>query len=102
MAKNYSSPPAMIIDPKKKYSAIFHTEKGDITITLFTDRAPVTVNNFVFLAKDAFYDGTTFHRVIADFMVQGGDPKAAGAVAPATVGMTRRARLLSRTIVQAS
>ncbi len=82
MAKNYSSPPAMIIDPKKKYSAIFHTEKGDITITLFADRAPVTVNNFVFLAKDGFYDGTTFHRVLADFMVQGGDPEGSGRGGP--------------------
>src|SRR5271166_1215944 len=72
----------MTIDPKKKYQAILHTEKGDINVNLFADRAPITVNNFVFLARDGFYDGTTFHRVIPDFMVQGGDPTASGRGGP--------------------
>lgn len=82
MAKSYNTAPAMQIDQKKKYEAIFHTERGDIRMTLFADRAPVTVNNFVFLARDGFYDGTTFHRVISDFMVQGGDPQGTGTGGP--------------------
>jgi cyclophilin family peptidyl-prolyl cis-trans isomerase len=82
MAKSYSKPPEMAIDSKKKYVAIFHTEKGDIKVNLFADRAPVTVNNFVFLARDGFYDGTTFHRVIKNFMVQGGDPEGRGTGGP--------------------
>ncbi len=72
----------MVIDPKKKYSAIFHTSKGDFTIELFADKVPNTVNNFVFLAKDGFYNDTTFHRVIKDFMVQGGDPEGSGRGGP--------------------
>ena len=79
---SYSKPPDMVIDPKKKYQAVFHTERGDIKINLFADRAPVTVNNFVFLARDGFYNGTTFHRVIQDFMVQGGDPTGTGTGGP--------------------
>ncbi len=82
MAKSYPKPPDMVIDPKKKYKAIFHTEKGDMTVDLFADRAPVTVNNFVFLARDGFYNGTTFHRVINNFMVQGGDPQGTGTGGP--------------------
>lgn len=82
MAKNYQKAPEMVIDPKKKYTAIFHTAKGDIKVNLFTDRAPITVNNFVFLAREGFYDGTTFHRVIRDFMVQGGDPLGTGTGGP--------------------
>src|SRR5258708_2191518 len=82
MAKSYPKPPAMTIDPKKKYQAIFHTERGDIKIDLFADKAPITVNNFVFLARDGFYDGTQFHRVILDFMVQGGDPEGSGRGGP--------------------
>jgi cyclophilin family peptidyl-prolyl cis-trans isomerase len=78
MAKQYGSAPAMTIDPKQKYTAIFKTERGDIRISLFADKAPVTVNNFVFLARDGFYDNTTFHRVIPDFMAQGGDPTGTG------------------------
>lgn len=70
----YASPPALTIDPKKTYRATFQTSRGTIEVDLFTDRAPTTVNNFVSLARDGFYDGTKFHRVIADFMVQGGDP----------------------------
>jgi cyclophilin family peptidyl-prolyl cis-trans isomerase len=61
---------------------VIHTEKGDIKVDLFADRAPITVNNFVFLARDGFYDGTTFHRVIRDFMVQGGDPTGTGTGGP--------------------
>ena len=82
MAKSYNGYPEMVIDSKKKYQAVFHTERGDIKINLFADRAPVTVNNFVFLARDGFYNGTTFHRVIKDFMVQGGDPQGTGTGGP--------------------
>lgn len=82
MAKQYNSPPAMTIDPKKKYTAIFKTEAGDFEIALFADKAPKTVNNFVFLAREKFYDGVTFHRVIKDFMVQGGDPTGTGTGGP--------------------
>lgn len=82
MAQNYSEPPKMTIDPKKKYQAIFHTSKGDIRVNLFADRAPITVNNFVFLAREKFYDGTTFHRVIENFMAQGGDPTGSGRGGP--------------------
>src|SRR4051812_21430395 len=82
MAKSYSKAPDMVIDSKKTYQAIFHTEKGDIRINLFADRAPVTVNNFVFLARDGFYDGTTFHRIISNFMAQGGDPLGTGTGGP--------------------
>jgi cyclophilin family peptidyl-prolyl cis-trans isomerase len=82
MAKTYNAPPAMSIDPKKTYTAIFHTAKGDIRVNLFADRAPTTVNNFVFLARDGFYNGTTFHRVIANFMAQGGDPGGDGRGGP--------------------
>ncbi|MCC6904839.1 MAG: peptidylprolyl isomerase [Anaerolineae bacterium] len=82
MAKQYSSPPAMVIDPAKQYSAVFKTQRGDIRVNLFADHAPVTVNNFVFLAREGFYDSTTFHRVIGDFMVQGGDPTGSGRGGP--------------------
>lgn len=82
MAKSYSSYPEMVIDPSKNYRAKIHTNRGVIEIDLFADRAPKTVNNFVFLAKDGFYDGLTFHRVIDDFMIQGGDPKGTGTGGP--------------------
>ena len=78
MAKHYSAPPSMGIDPKQKYQATFKTEKGDFVIELYADKAPKTVNNFVFLARDGFYDNTTFHRVIKGFMAQGGDPTGSG------------------------
>lgn len=80
--KQWSKPPEMQIDPKKNYSAILHTDKGDIRVQLFTDKAPRTVNNFVFLARQGFYDGTIFHRVISNFMVQGGDPTGTGMGGP--------------------
>ncbi len=82
MAKQWSKSPAMAIDPKKKYSAIISTEKGDMVFQLFADKAPKTVNNFVFLAREGFYDGLIFHRVIKDFMVQGGDPTGKGSGGP--------------------
>jgi cyclophilin family peptidyl-prolyl cis-trans isomerase len=72
----------MEIDPTKHYQAIFHTEKGDITAELFAAQAPKTVNNFVFLARQGFYNGTTFHRVIRNFMIQGGDPRGTGTGGP--------------------
>ncbi|MBI3361042.1 MAG: peptidylprolyl isomerase [Chloroflexi bacterium] len=82
MSKKYPAPPAMVIDPKKKYTATFKTEKGDFAVDLFADKAPKTVNNFVFLARDDFYDGVTFHRVIRDFMAQAGDPTGTGTGGP--------------------
>ena len=78
MSKQYPQPPKMTIDPAKKYSATIETSKGGIVCDLFAKDAPMTVNNFVFLAKEKFYDGTKFHRVIGDFMVQGGDPTGTG------------------------
>ena len=82
MPKQYSSPPEMVIDTTKTYYAIFKTDKGDIKIKLFADKAPQTVNNMVFLAREGYYDGTTFHRVIPDFMAQGGDPTGSGMGGP--------------------
>jgi cyclophilin family peptidyl-prolyl cis-trans isomerase len=82
MSKQYDAPPAMQIDPNKTYTATFKTERGDIVVDLFAKQAPVTVNNFVFLARDGYYDDTTFHRVINGFMVQGGDPTASGRGGP--------------------
>ena len=82
MAKQYSAPPAMQIDANKNYSATIETSRGKIVVDLFAKDAPKTVNNFVFLAREKFYDGTTFHRVIPDFMVQGGDPKGTGTGGP--------------------
>ena len=82
MAKEYKSAPAMQIDPKKAYVAHFKTTKGSFDVQLFADKAPVTVNNFVFLVRDGFYDGVSFHRVIADFMIQGGDPTGTGRGGP--------------------
>ncbi len=82
MSKQWNTPPKMIIDPQKKYTAIFKTEKGDIKFELFADKAPQTVNNLVFLAREGYYDNTTFHRVIAGFMAQGGDPTGSGMGGP--------------------
>lgn len=80
--QQWSIPPAFEIDPNKSYAAAMHTEKGDITFTLFADKTPNTVNNFVFLSRQGYYNGTIFHRVIADFMVQGGDPVGTGSGGP--------------------
>jgi peptidyl-prolyl cis-trans isomerase B (cyclophilin B) len=82
MSKQYSAPPAMAIDPAKKYAATFETSRGTIVADLFPKDAPKTVNNFVFLAREGFYDGTVFHRVIGDFMIQGGDPTGTGRGGP--------------------
>lgn len=76
--KTYPAPPSMVIDTAKQYTAIIETEKGNLVLELFAQDVPVTVNNFVFLARDGFYDNTTFHRVIAGFMAQGGDPTGTG------------------------
>jgi peptidyl-prolyl cis-trans isomerase B (cyclophilin B) len=72
----------MSIDTAKKYSATLETSSGTIAVDLFAKEAPTTVNNFVFLARDGFYDGTVFHRVIVDFMIQGGDPTGSGRGGP--------------------
>src|SRR5579862_8526691 len=82
MPKQYPSPPQMTIDANKKYSATFNTSRGEIVCELFAKEAPKTVNNFVFLARDKFYDGTKFHRVLANFMIQGGDPEGSGRGGP--------------------
>ena len=80
--KRYEKPPEMKIDPSKKYSATLETDKGKIVVELFAKEAPKTVNNFVFLAREGFYDGVVFHRVIPDFMVQTGDPTGTGRGGP--------------------
>ncbi len=82
MAKQWQSQPAMQIDPKKSYTVSMATNKGTIDIELFAEHAPVTVNNFVFLAREGFYDGVSFHRVISNFVIQGGDPTGTGSGGP--------------------
>jgi Peptidyl-prolyl cis-trans isomerase (rotamase) - cyclophilin family len=82
MAKQWASPPPMTIDPNKRYTATFETSRGTIVCELFAKEAPKTVNNFVFLAREGFYNNTTFHRVIKDFMIQGGDPTGTGRGGP--------------------
>jgi peptidyl-prolyl cis-trans isomerase B (cyclophilin B) len=82
MAKQWNNPPAMQIDEKKSYQATISTNRGDIVVDLFTKDAPKTVNNFVFLANEGFYDGVPFHRVISNFMIQGGDPTGTGRGGP--------------------
>ena len=82
MAKQYDAAPPMVIDPAKRYSATIATERGDIVVELYADKAPATVNNFVFLARDGYYDGVTFHRVIGNFMAQTGDPTGTGRGGP--------------------
>ncbi len=95
-SKQYAKPPEMSIDLGKNYAATFDTTRGTIVCDLFAVDAPLTVNNFVFLAREGFYDGTVFHRVIADFMVQGGDPMGTGTGGPGykfrdeTVGNPRK------------
>lgn len=80
--KQWSSPPEMQIDPQKAYFATIETDRGIIELELYPQHAPHTVNNFVFLARDGFYDGVTFHRVIDNFMIQGGDPTGTGRGGP--------------------
>ncbi len=82
MAQQWSTPPEMQIDPKKSYTATIETTQGNIVVKLAPEHAPKTVNNFVFLAKEGYYDGITFHRVINNFMVQGGDPTGSGRGGP--------------------
>ncbi len=81
-SRMYARPPSMVIDPSKRYTATVSTDKGDIRIELHADKAPRTVNNFVFLAREGFYNGVTFHRVISGFMAQGGDPSGTGRGGP--------------------
>jgi len=80
--KQYENKPPMNLDSGKEYEAIIKTNKGDMKFKLFATEAPITVNNFVFLAEDGFYNDTTFHRVIEDFMAQGGDPTGTGTGGP--------------------
>ena len=82
MPKSYSAPPEMVIDPAKRYSASIVTSAGTLTAELFAAEAPRTVNNFVFLAREGFYQGVIFHRVIPGFMIQGGDPTGTGTGGP--------------------
>lgn len=82
LSKEPGKPPPMIIDKTKKYTATLTTTAGAITIELFADKTPITVNNFVYLAKTNFYSNTIFHRVIKGFMIQGGDPKGNGTGGP--------------------
>ena len=81
-ALQWSSPPTMEIDPSQSYEAVFRTEIGEFRVRLLADQAPMTVNNFVFLAKQGYYDNTTFHRVLPGFMAQGGDPTGTGGGGP--------------------
>jgi peptidyl-prolyl cis-trans isomerase B (cyclophilin B) len=82
MAKSYAKAPALQIDPAKQYTAHMETSKGTIVLTLFAKDAPITVNNFVFLAREGFYDGVSFHRVVDNFVIQGGDPTGRGSGGP--------------------
>ena len=82
VTKHYDTPPEIAIDLDKGYRASLDTNHGTIEIELFAERSPLAVNNFVFLAKDGFYDGVIFHRVIQNFMIQGGDPTGTGRGGP--------------------
>jgi cyclophilin family peptidyl-prolyl cis-trans isomerase len=79
---SYDSPPEMTIDPSRSYAATLETSEGTIELDLFAAESPRTVNNFVFLARDGFYDGVVFHRIIEGFMIQGGDPTGTGRGGP--------------------
>ena len=80
--KEWSSPPKMTIDEQNEYTAVIETDLGNIVLRLFANESPITVNNFVFLAQEGYYDGVMFHRVIHNFMVQGGDPTGTGSGGP--------------------
>ena len=80
--QSYNSPIPMVIDVNKKYTALIKTAKGDLTLELYPQDAPVTVNSFVSLARKGFYNGLTFHRIIPGFMAQGGDPTGTGSGGP--------------------
>ena len=94
MAKKYTAPPPMTIDPKKKYAATIDTTLGKIELELYPKEAPQHVNSFVFLAREGFYNDVIFHRVIPGFMIQGGDPTGTGGGGP---GYQLRAEFNSRT-----
>jgi peptidyl-prolyl cis-trans isomerase B (cyclophilin B) len=81
-AKQYAAPPSLEIATDRSYQVSIETSRGTIELELFPQHAPITVNNFVFLAQDGFYDGITFHRVISSFMIQGGDPTGSGRGGP--------------------
>jgi cyclophilin family peptidyl-prolyl cis-trans isomerase len=81
-SKQYDSAPEMVIDPSKRYTAALSTSLGDMVIALDANQAPKTVNNFVFLAREGYYDGVIFHRIIPGFMCQGGDPTGSGRGGP--------------------
>ena len=80
--RSYAAPPEMTLDPESDYHADFRTNQGNFRVRLLATQAPLTVNNFVFLAQQGFYDGLIFHRVIENFMIQGGDPTGTGAGSP--------------------
>lgn len=80
--KQYPAPPPMQVDTDRSYQVTIETNRGNIELELYAEHAPITVNNFVFLARDGFYDGVGFHRVIANFMIQGGDPTGTGRGGP--------------------
>lgn len=80
--KQYAAPPPMTIETDRTYKVTIETSRGNIELELFPEYAPLTVNNFVFLAREGFYDGVSFHRVISNFMIQGGDPTGTGRGGP--------------------
>jgi peptidyl-prolyl cis-trans isomerase B (cyclophilin B) len=82
MTQQWNHPPEMMIDTDTTYEATMETTRGTIELELYPQHTPKTVNNFVFLAREGFYDGVTFHRVIDDFMIQGGDPTGTGRGGP--------------------
>lgn len=82
MAQQWDSPPSMQIDADTTYRATMQTSRGDLVLELYPEHAPKTVNNFVFLAREGFYDGVTFHRVVPNFVIQGGDPTGTGRGGP--------------------
>jgi cyclophilin family peptidyl-prolyl cis-trans isomerase len=82
VAKKYSAVPEMILQDGSRYEAVVHTNVGDFTVELFAKEAPVTVNNFVFLAREGFYENVVFHRIIQEFMIQTGDPTGTGSGGP--------------------
>ena len=82
MAKQWAEAPALTVDTTKSYTAVLDTNHGEITLDLDVGRSPLTVNNFVFLAREGFYDGVTFHRCIPGFVIQGGDPTGTGSGGP--------------------
>ncbi|MGI9330562.1 MAG: peptidylprolyl isomerase [Gammaproteobacteria bacterium] len=80
--QQWDNPPEMSVDSSRTYKVTLDTDRGEIQLELYPEHAPVTVNNFVFLAREKFYDGTSFHRVIDNFMIQGGDPTGSGRGGP--------------------